>query len=158
MLSLMHFTRLFASYTSWRHQKLLPFVVFSGGVQTIAPEENCHPPDNCPIYNCPLDDCPQITAPRTNVPQNNCPQEKLVPRQLPLRQLHRKVVNHSRKFIPKITGPWQYPLEIDNEENSLLAFRWFAVYITAPRKIAPQEHCPKDRLHMTYFLLKNQSS
>ena len=67
----------------------------TNGVWAIFPKENC-PPDNCTLDDCPKDYfLPGQLLPRIIAPEENCPLDGC-----------------SWKIIPKIFGPWQYPLEI----------------------------------------------
>ena len=72
----------------------------TNGVWAIFPKENCLL-DNCTLDDCPKDYflpgqlLPRIIAPEENCPPDDCPLD-----------------GYSRRIIPKIFGPWQYPLEI----------------------------------------------
>ena len=82
----------------------------------------------------------RIIAPVENCPPNNCPLD-----------------DGSRKIIPKIIAPWQYP----PRNCHLVPFGWFVAYIVPPRGKLSSRNIVPNKNHTRYIFslrIRNRSN
>ena len=77
------------------------------------------------VTRCP-ENCPRTSTPEESCPPDNCPLDEW-----------------SWTITPKIIAPCKLPLR-------KIVFLMICSYIIVPKKTAPKEHCPKDKLHTIY--------